>query len=68
MNMSGFSSQTGPVLDYSSPRPQGDAGLPLVKLFTDHPAAELQSMAVRLCQEIGLGVTGVPHSGNGDIA
>lgn len=44
------------------------AGLPLVKLFTDHPAAELQSMAVRLRQEVGLGVTGARVPGNGDIA
>lgn len=33
------------------------AGLPLVKLFTDHPAAELQELSARLRQAVGLGAS-----------
>jgi hypothetical protein len=33
------------------------AGLPLVKLFTDHPAAELAELSGRLRQAVGLGAS-----------
>lgn len=33
------------------------AGLPLVKLFTDHPAAELQDLSARLRQAVELGAS-----------